>query len=248
MKQQHVSLLIIVTVFFLTFQNLRFSLTASDQQRQQLLHDDQRDALKIESEFRFPANSGSEKDTHSNAIKEINAKTKVAYAVTVTGFDDWKMSQVMLDRAAVLHHSIKLAMRKSHRYGYDMYAFVHPDAIGCAANLTRLGYTVQIRETPFNLSQVQNIQLIDAQRIGCCGEKEYLKLYSYLLFDYPVVVHLDLDTIVLKPMDDAFDLMIDPNYNRSYFNSSTMWTNMDTYDGKVDFLFTRDYNMVRFVK
>ena len=35
-----------------------------------------------------------------------------------------------------------------------------------------------------------------------------MKLYSYLLFDYPVVVHLDLDTLVLRPMDDLFDFMV----------------------------------------
>jgi hypothetical protein len=185
-------------------------------------------------------------DVTTNTDTTRGPRTKIAYAVTVTGFNrTGGGSSVLLDRAAVLHHSIKLAMRKSHRYDYDMYAFVHPDATDCASLLTQLGYTVQIRDTPFNISDVRNEQLVDAQKVGCCGEKEYLKLYSYLLSDYPVVVHLDLDAIVLRPMDDVFDLMIDPTYNRSNFNSSTMWTDMELYDGKVDFIFTRDYNMVR---
>ena len=78
------------------------------------------------------------------------------------------------------------------------------------------------------------------------GEKEYLKLYSYLLLDYPVVVHLDLDTLVLKPMDDVFDIMTDPLYNRIKFKHHSMWKEEEGRNGLVDFVFTRDYNMVRF--
>ena len=70
-------------------------------------------------------------------------------------------------------------------------------------------------------------------------------MYSYLLTDYPVVVHVDMDYLVLKPMEDVFDLMTDPAYNRSQFQESSMWTDMETYDGSIDFLYTRDYNMVR---
>ena len=79
------------------------------------------------------------------------------------------------------------------------------------------------------------------------GEKEYLKLYSYLLLDYPVVVHLDLDTLVLKPMDDVFDIMTDPFYSRINFKHHSMWKEEEGRNGLVDFVFTRDYNMVRFL-
>jgi hypothetical protein len=55
-----------------------------------------------------------------------------------------------------------------------------------------------------------------------------------------------MDVIVLKPMDDLFDLMTNnPTYNKKNFQNSTMWIdNMENYDHSVDFLFTRDYNMV----
>ena len=36
---------------------------------------------------------------------------------------------------------------------------------------------------------------------GCCGEKELIKLYSWTLLQYDRVVHLDLDTLLLKPLD-----------------------------------------------
>lgn len=84
--------------------------------------------------------------------------------------------------------------------------------------------------------------------------QEYLKLYSYLLLDYPVVVHLDLDTLVLKPMDDVFDIMIDPLYDRRSSNNNKftkhhlMWKEevdrINNGSGLIDFVFTRDYNMV----
>jgi len=197
-------------------------------------------------------------------------KTTVAYAVTITKFelDGYKDSHAKhLDRAAVLHQSIKLAMQKSAKYDYHIYAFVHPEASDAKPFLERLGYRVQIRDTPFNMTAIDNFELVDSQRIGCCGEKEYLKLYSYLLLDYPVVVHLDLDTIVLRPMDDVFDFMsmTQPSattklssqeaksfarrygmwMNKTLDRSSTHWSPeiLETPE-QINFMFTRDYNMV----
>lgn len=164
-------------------------------------------------------------------------KTTIAYAVSITNFN----SKLMYDGAAVVHQSIRLASKKS-RYDYHMIAFVHPDAKECAPFMKKLGYEVQIRETPFNETEIKNPALQQAQRNSCCGAKEYLKLYSYLQFDYPVVVHLDLDTMVLKPMDEMFDLMLDPSFNRSRIPA--MWLKPEDFPSQVDFLFTRDYNMV----
>jgi hypothetical protein len=175
-----------------------------------------------------------------------NEKTIIAYAVTVTSYDPDDKPTRLLDRAAVLHQSIKLAMKQSARYDYHLYAFVHPDAQDFAPYLEQLGYRVQMHDTPFNITEVNvaNPSFVRAQRVGCCGEKEYLKLYSWLLLDYPVVLHMDLDTLVLRPMDDLFDLMTDPSYDRRRFQNSSMWTDMEQFERPVDFLFTRDYNMV----
>ena len=74
---------------------------------------------------------------------------------------------------------------------------------------------------------------------------EYLKLYPYTLLEYPIVVHLDLDTIVLKPLDDLFDLML---LGSSFSNKSksipAMWLKPEEFPSKIDFIFTRDYNTV----
>ena len=62
-------------------------------------------------------------------------------------------------------------MKKSLRYDYHMYAFVHPDAIEVKPLIEQLGYRVQIRDTPFNITDIQNQDLIDAQGNSCCHEK-----------------------------------------------------------------------------
>lgn len=177
---------------------------------------------------------------HEPHTVPIAKKTKIAYAVSVTGCN-LTSNPTLLDGAAVVHQSIRLASANSS-YGYHMIAFVHPDAAACTPYLSHLGYEIQVRDTPFNISAIRNPDLILAQGNSCCGEKEYLKLYSYLQLDYPVVVHLDLDTIVLKPMDDVFDLMLKPSFNRSKLD--VMWLKPEEFPERVDFLFTRDYNMV----
>lgn len=171
------------------------------------------------------------------------SRITIAYAVSITAcpLDGGRVRESLVDGAAVLHQSIRLASRQS-KYGYKMIAFVHPDAQGCVEALKNLGYEIQIRLTPFNETEIQSQDLRDAQRNSCCGAKEYLKLYSYVLFEYPVVVHLDLDCLILKPLDDVFDLMLDPSFDRSRIPS--MWLQPDEIPEKVDFLFTRDYGMV----
>jgi hypothetical protein len=188
----------------------------------------------------------------TNQTEKTTSRTPnviVAYAVSITGFNVNDQTTLM-DRAAVLHQSIKLATQKSIKFPeYHIYAFVHPDAVECVPLLTRLGYRVQIHDTPFNVTDIPNDELKLAQENGCCGEKEYLKLYSYLLFDYPVVVHLDLDCIVLRPMDDVFSVLSDPTYDASTFTTeSTMWGKDAPHripkNKDINFLFTRDYNMI----
>ena len=165
-------------------------------------------------------------------------KMQIGYAITVT---DCKLGGASLDGAAVLKHSIHLASHTS-KYDYRLHAFVHPDAQACASLLSHLGYDVQILPSPVNVSDIRNVQLQKATKSGCCGIKEMMKLYSYLLTHVAIVVHLDVDTIMLKPLDDLFDLMLDSEFNRSKIPA--MWLSPDQFPFQIDFLFTRDYNMV----
>lgn len=64
---------------------------------------------------------------------------------------------------------------------------------------------------------------------------------AYTLVDHPIAVHLDLDTLVLKPMDDLFDIMLGKATDASKIK--VMWQDMPIPD-HVNAFITRDYNMV----
>ena len=129
------------------------------------------------------------------------------------------------------------------QYDYQMFAFVHPEAANCSLpSLQRWGYTVLVRDTPINVTDIRGPYREVATKNGCCGEKEWLKLYAYTLLDYPVVVHLDLDCLILQPLDELFDAIITNHLDPS--RVSVMWPNA-TIPPQIDAFFTRDYNMVR---
>ena len=136
------------------------------------------------------------------------AKATIAYAVTLT------TCGLSVHGVAVLAHSIHLSsIRNFHEsgsyYDYKLLAFVHPEAKHCTETFQKFGYEIQIHDTPFNVTDSASAILRHFMpKTGCCGEKEYLKLYSYLQFDYPIVVQLDLDALILKPMDHLFDVML----------------------------------------
>jgi len=173
-----------------------------------------------------------------------NAKV-IAYAVSVTGCG----SDPITEGAAVLKHSIHRASIQNAgnddsvgRYDYKMYAIYHPNARSCAMPLEKLGYTLLERETPVAVKDIKGDFL--RKKIvnnGCCGEKELIKLEAYTLTDHPIVVHLDLDTLVLKPMDALFDLMLGTRLDAS--GMDIMWPD-EPLPKQIDAYFTRDYNMV----
>ena len=183
------------------------------------------------------------------------AKATIAYAVTLTscGFS--------VHGAAVLAHSIHLSsIRNFHKsgsyYDYKLLAFVHPEAKHCTETFQKFGYEIQIRDTPFNITDSDSAILRHFMpKTGCCGEKEYLKLYSYLQFDYPIVVQLDLDTLILKPMDHLFDVMLsvgDENdegqqLERSARDKVSVMHNdpLPPVGSSINAYFTKDYAMVQ---
>ena len=170
----------------------------------------------------------------------------VAYAVSLTGCPGGQ-DDPLTDGAAVLRHSVHLQSAATpssgSRYGYQMYAIVHPDAAECAPQLAAVGYELLRRDVPVPVDEIQGDFLrTKVVTNGCCGEKEYVKLHAYTLLDHPIVVHLDLDTIVLRPMDGLFDAMLDDEHSDD--------NKLPVMFGKplpprVDAFFTRDYNMVK---
>ena len=190
----------------------------------------------------------------------------IGYAVTVSSCPSNNDSRGdfgagISDGAAILQHSIHLNSIQNYPtsqslYDYKMYALVHVEAESCARPaLEPLGYDILVRDVPVPLKEIEGKYLREkVSENGCCGEMELVKLYAYTLTQHPVVVHLDLDTLVLKPMDKLYDVMINgPPKDGSNggievaFDDPLMLSSAVAISknekNTIDAFFTRDYNM-----
>jgi len=187
----------------------------------------------------------------------------VAYAVSITDCSKSVNSITdVLDAASVLQHSIHLSSIRTISSGsvfdYQMYAFIHQDAkTNCTSiiqELQDIEYRIQYHPTPFSLDDV----IITDERAafwkekivnqGCCGEREMIKLYTLQLNEHPIAIHLDLDTLIFRPLDHLFYAMLDPtnhtarrlvqNHQQQHYEEQQVPVpqNILSY-------FTRDYNM-----
>ena len=190
-------------------------------------------------------NDVMEKKKEENHMSN-NDSNQIAYAISLTGCGD----SALTDGGAVLKHSVHLSSalnpNSGSKYGYKMYAIVHPDATECSKELEDLGYELLIRDVPVAVEDIQGDYLRkNVKKNGCCGEKEFIKLWAYTLTNHPIVVHLDLDTMVLQPMDDLFDgMLLDPNSapGKQARSRIPVMFGKDMPD-VIDAYFTRDYNM-----
>ncbi len=136
----------------------------------------------------------------------------VAYAISVMGCGDG--SEPLVDGAAVLKHSILLSSienpQSTSKYSYKMYAIIHPEALQCTKKqLASHGYTILVRKEPVAVNDIEGEFLRERVERSFCGAKEFIKcLHTYTITDQTIVVHLDLDTLILKPLDDVIDDML----------------------------------------
>lgn len=154
-------------------------------------------------------NNNNKEDEEPVIIAYVGSLIKCSKSLKTVGF---------LDAAAILRHSIhKQSVYATpnppfkSRYGYKMYAIVHTDCQHHAPVLQKLGYTTLIRDTPVQLHEIQNTWYrthVDGEM--CCGSAEFIKLYAYLLFEHPIVVHFDFDVAMLQPLDELYDAMLYP--------------------------------------
>lgn len=84
---------------------------------------------------------------------------------------------------------------------------------------------------------------------GCCGDTELLKLHAYGLVGHELVVHLDFDSLILRPMDDLFDVMLrkqkDDKVAESLSVAKLTRSKPVDFSRPIDAAFTRDYNSVK---
>lgn len=138
-------------------------------------------------------------DAHNTAATSTSPKKRIAYAITITkdGF--------FQDGAAVLAYSI-MEQHRDKKYDVSLVAFVHPNVTSSRAPLERIGYHVIEASTPVNSSAIKFKWFREhIDRNGCCGSSELIKLNSYRLVQYDKVVHMDADTFMLNPIDDALE-------------------------------------------
>ncbi|EJK71475.1 hypothetical protein THAOC_07077, partial [Thalassiosira oceanica] len=206
-----------------------------------------------------PTAEGGERTAPGEQTADAGASDRderpvVAYAVTITGCGESKhyskadASNLITQGAVVLRHSIKLA-HESSRYGFEMYAFVHPSARECSASLNKVGYKSLIRNTPFEGDDIKGKFLREhVDGASCCGRKEYIKLYAYTLSSHPVAVVLDLDSLVLRPLDGLFDaILAGDGVDRAEVARTVPVHDRGAFVGdkaRIDAFFTKDYNMI----
>lgn len=159
----------------------------------------------------------------------------------------------MLDGAAVLKQSIQHVSKKSKKYfNFDMIAVTHDEDVAdyCRDRLRDIGYKIVNKPSPVALHEIRNKKYADLIKgSGCCGEKEFLKLYGYNMTEYSIVVQLDLDTLILRPFDELFDAMLTDGtlYPESELaNSPRTIVTSPSINGSaptvVNAFFTRDYS------
>lgn len=162
----------------------------------------------------------------------------IGYFISITGCGAGSLA----DGAAVVKHSVHLASIHGPlggRYDYRMHSIYHPSAASCVGPLAQLGYDLVERDTPVAVQDIQG-EFLRRKIVenGCCGEKELIKLEAYTFTQYPVVVHLDLDVLVLKPIDPLFDAMI-LGSDKTQSKIDLMWPDRPVPD-RINAFFTRD--------
>jgi hypothetical protein len=161
------------------------------------------------------------------------------------------------DSAAVLAHSIlrlhrapRSAAVRSRYPAPDLHALVHDAAAApggsCAVALPALralNYTVTPLPRPVRPSDIGGDGRVRDRisRDGCCGELELLKFEVYNMDAYDVVVYLDLDALVLRPLDDLFDALLAPPPPACVAVRPRFGRPLPP---RVDAFFTRDYRLV----
>ncbi len=189
---------------------------------------------------------GSNHSQHWKSVITSNSVITIGIVSTITGCG----SDPFTEGAAVLKYSIDLTSihgPKGGKYNYKMYIMYHPDAVECALPLMDLGFELVERQTPVNVSDIQGDILRERiVRNGCCGERELIKLEAFRLIQHPLIIHLDLDVLVLRPMDPAIDLMLQPSLavqEKPMVESFLMWPEKAIPED-ISLMFTKDYNIV----
>lgn len=188
---------------------------------------------------------------YMNSESRISPQSNtIAYAITITRCED--LDSPVLPGATVLAELIlDHSARRSNSSKYDakLYAFLGETNVTetCELLLQRIGYTTLRKPVPMNISAINHdFYHFAVEKNGCCGAAEFLKLWSYTLMEHPAVVHLDLDVLVLKPLDDMLDvLLLPPGERREQYRRLHVTRGKEEFENAtMEAFITRDYSQV----
>ena len=138
-------------------------------------------------------------ETPLDHVPKDPSRKKIAFAISVTSDGPY------VDGAAVLGYGIGKAMKQSI-YDFDLVAIVHPDVKKARKPLEKSGWRIIERDVPLDIDDIKGDFLREKIRTnGCCGAHELIKLHAWTLVEYHRVVHLDMDSMIIQPMDELFE-------------------------------------------
>ena len=137
--------------------------------------------------------------------KTINGKKVIAYAITVTKDGPFVDGALVLGYAAKRVHDSRKGFDSP--YEAELVAFVTENVVTSRPILEKFGWKIVEKPLPVALSEIENQEYAEKMKnSGCCGADEFLKLWAYTLTEYFRVVHLDMDSIIYKSMDDLYKI------------------------------------------
>ena len=137
--------------------------------------------------------------------RRIDRHLRVAFLITALepskDSGDRMNAELYYDGAAVLAHSV-LMTQPSPTLTPQMVALAAPNATNARHRLRALGYRVIMARIPVTKGEVRGKYLRQTfDDAGCCGSAELLKLRAYELIQYDLVLALDMDALVLHPLE-----------------------------------------------
>ena len=183
-------------------------------------------------------------------------------------------------KQSIHDNSIQNATSNS-KYDYEMVALMHQDVIECEMHLKTtssslalpggnrkellesLGYTVHLVSSPIDAKEISQQTTADFYRYAMVNKdimREFITLKAFSFEHAPLAVLVELTTMVLKPPDDLFDLMLQTDKHKHFMNKNdantyemivkqTAFPNGNSKQitdlpSTIDVLYTKDYSAV----
>mmetsp|Transcript_5010 Transcript_5010/g.9672 ORF Transcript_5010/g.9672 Transcript_5010/m.9672 type:complete len:957 (+) Transcript_5010:27-2897(+) len=162
---------------------------------------------KVKEFFREPIAACPTPKAPSKVFPAKSGFPELAIVITIMKMDG--DSTVLMDALAVLAKSVQLAMKGS-KYGYHMVAMLQRGKVsaGKQKQLKETGWHHLIeKDVPVALDEITDkFYREEVEHSGCCGYAELIKFCAYTLTNYSFVLHLDVDTLLLAPVDQLLEL------------------------------------------